>query len=129
MIQLYQKQPSPVKKKKSVKELLHENLRSGESPIKSPREGDSLSPRLGKLTNKLRSESQEALETQMKARRKRGKVPRTSLPKVNFCTPEKKARKSGFRSVFVHAPQPMNSTQQTAAATKTAMYNSNPVSK
>ena len=103
LIQLYQKQPSPVKRKKSVKELLHENLKSGESPLQSLRKNDSISPRMGKLTNKLRSESQEALEKKMKTQKRVTKAARSSMPKVNFCTP-KKTGQTGFRSVFVHVP-------------------------
>ena len=54
---------------KSVNELIKENMNSKESTLKEYKEflkDESFSPRMGKITNKLRSESKEALEKKLR---------------------------------------------------------------
>ena len=66
LIQIFQEQPSPEKKKKSVNQLIRENMHSRESTLKEYKQflkDESFSPKMGRITNKLRSESQEALQS------------------------------------------------------------------
>ena len=58
-----------MKLQNSVNELIKENLNSKESTLKEYKEflkDESFSPKMGRISNKLRSESQEALETKIK---------------------------------------------------------------
>ena len=58
-----------MKLQKSVNELIKENLNSKESTLKEYKEflkDESFSPKMGRISNKLRSESQETLETKIK---------------------------------------------------------------
>ena len=77
------------------------SVKSLSPSLMSLRKNDSISPRMGKLTNKLRSESQEALEKKMKTQKRVTKAARSSMPKVNFCTP----KKTGLRDAHMNEQQ------------------------
>ena len=68
-------------------------MNSKESTLKEYKEflkEESFSPRMGKITNKLRAESKEALDKKLNEKNKTKQESRPLTPQVNYTTPRKK---------------------------------------